>query len=307
AGSYQYRALVSASGAGCNAAVSSAATVTVVSDPSITAQPTGGTICAGGSQNLSVTATGGTPSLAYQWQYNNGGTWANVANGTPAGSTYTGATGTSLTVAGITAAGSYQYRALVSASGAGCNAAVSSAATITVVSDLSISAQPQNISECVGGTNQLSVSVTNGTGSITYQWQSSPNGTTWANVSGATSATYTPPSTSSGTTFYRVQIAASGGGCDAVTSNAATVTVNADPVATVSTPANVVCTGGSLTLTTTSSGGSGTCTFQWQSSPNGTTWTDIPGATGSTYTTSNLTSQTRFRVIYSCTGSGCCN
>ncbi|MEK7415075.1 MAG: Ig-like domain-containing protein, partial [Planctomycetota bacterium] len=45
-----------------------AVVVTVVADPAISAQPTGFTECVGGVQALSVTATGGTPSLTYQWQ-----------------------------------------------------------------------------------------------------------------------------------------------------------------------------------------------------------------------------------------------
>jgi gliding motility-associated-like protein len=36
--------------------------------------------------------------------------------------------------------------------------------------------------------------------------------------------------------------------------------------------------------------------YQWQSSPDGTTWTDVPGATNATYNTPNLTSLTYYRV-----------
>ena len=45
--------------------------------------------------------------------------------------------------------------------------------------------------------------VTDG-GAITYQWQSSPNGTSWANIVNATGATYAPPIATAGTTYYRV-------------------------------------------------------------------------------------------------------
>ena len=36
--------------------------------------------------------------------------------------------------------------------------------------------------------------------------------------------------------------------------------------------------------------------YQWQSSSDGTTWTDVPGATNSNYTTPNLTTQTYYRT-----------
>jgi gliding motility-associated-like protein len=42
--------------------------------------------------------------------------------------------------------------------------------------------------------------------------------------------------------------------------------------------------------------GTGANFYQWQSSTNGTTWTDIPGATLPTYTTPNLSTQTYFRT-----------
>src|SRR5204863_599466 len=41
---------------------------------------------------------------------------------------------------------------------------------------------------------------TTGTG-VTYQWQSSPNGSTWTNISSATNSTYT--TTQAVTTYYR--------------------------------------------------------------------------------------------------------
>lgn len=51
----------------------------------------------------------------------------------------------------------------------------------------------------------------------------------------------------------------------------------------------------SLQLQASTAGGS-TYFYQWQESTNGTTWTDIPGATNPSYTTPNLTVQTYYRV-----------
>jgi hypothetical protein len=60
-------------------------------------------------------------------------------------------------------------------------------------------------------------------------------------------------------------------------------------------------------LTATPSGGTGTCTTQWQSSSDsGATWPAISGATSNTYSTT-MSAGLRYRAQLTCTGSGCCN
>lgn len=55
---------------------------------------------------------------------------------------------------------------------------------------------------CLSASPVLSLqNATSGSG-VTYQWQSSPNGTTWSNISGATSATYNPTATA----YYRCNV-----------------------------------------------------------------------------------------------------
>ncbi len=69
---------------------------------------------------------------------------------------------------------------------------------------------------------------------------------------------------------------------------------------TVSAGTNPVCSGSTTTLTVTGNGNGAGITTKWQSSPNNTTWTDIPGATGTTYTTAPLTTATYFRAVTTC-------
>ena len=89
------------------------------------------------------------------------------------------------------------------------------------------------------------------------------------------------------------------------TSNEVTITVVNDPSISI-TGASTICSGGTATLTATPAGGTGTCTIQWQSSPNGTTgWADIVGANGTTYAPTSLTATTYYRATYSCTGLAC--
>jgi hypothetical protein len=68
----------------------------------------------------------------------------------------------------------------------------------------------------------MTVTVTGGSGAVTYQWQQSADGSTgWANSTGtgATTATYTPSSATPGTTYYRVLVNAANNGCDQAVSN----------------------------------------------------------------------------------------
>jgi hypothetical protein len=73
---------------------------------------------------------------------------------------------------------------------------------------------------------------------------------------------------------------------------------------TLLTMTNMVCMGQNFTLTMSNPpvGFSG-YTYQWQSSSNNVTYTDIPGATGVSYTTS-FSSPTWYRVKVTCTNSG---
>ena len=48
-----------------------------------------------------------------------------------------------------------------------------------------------NVTSCTANTTVLSLTGASSGCGITYQWQSSPNGSTWTNISGATSSTYT--------------------------------------------------------------------------------------------------------------------
>ena len=71
-------------------------------------------------QTISLTATpdGGTSDFGYQWQKYKGSSWTNLANGTDAGGTFSGATTANLQISGCTAANSGSYRCIVSKLGA---------------------------------------------------------------------------------------------------------------------------------------------------------------------------------------------
>lgn len=88
-----------------------------------------------------------------------------------------------------------------------------------------ITTQPVSATYSVGATPTPLQVATTGVGTLTYQWQSSTDNATFANISNATSDTYTPTTDKAGTTYYRCIV--SSGSCSA-TSDVATITIAAD-------------------------------------------------------------------------------
>ena len=77
----------------------------------------------------------------------------------------------------------------------------------------------------VGATPTSLLVAATGEGTLTYQWQSSTDNTTFADITGETSATYTPPADKAGTTYYRCIVFS--GSCS-TTSDPATITIAAN-------------------------------------------------------------------------------
>ncbi len=311
---YYYQCIVSDTGNGCTSVTSSAVQLTINSDPIIGTQPIAVTECVGGTGAMSVVASGGTPSLSYQW-YTNGST-----NSNSGGSSIGSATSSSYTVPSITAGTTYYY-VLVSATGSGCTSVTSSAVAGIINSVPSIGTQPATLTECVGGNGTISVVASGGTPSLTYQWYS--NGSTNSNSGGssigsATSSSYTIPSTSSGTVYYYVVVSASGSGCTSVTSSAVAGTINADPSIFSQPSSSTICynVGSTYTPSVTVTGGV-TLTYQWQYNTTGSTWASVTNGapTYSTYSGGISNSLTvsgaiaagtyNYRCIVSDAGNGC--
>jgi len=211
-----------------------------------------------------------------------------------------------------TVAGTTFYRVLVNAANNGCDQTVSSNATAIIAADLIVTTQPSDVFECIGGTNSVTVNVTGGSGTISYQWQSSADGIGgWANAtgSGSTTATYTPPSTIAGTTYYRVLINAANNGCDQAVSSKFS-NDHSTRCCRDDTSGNInECVGGTNTLTVVTTGGSGTISYQWQSSSDGTSgWANAvgTGSTTATYTPpSTVAGTTYYRVLVNASNNGC--
>ena len=105
--------------------------------PSITTQPVAGTICTGGTDNLTVAVSGGI-SLSYLW-YNSSGSIS------------------SATTSSYSASTADNYYCIVSSSGSGCSSVTSNTVAVTVNADPSITTQPLAGTICTGGTDNLTI------------------------------------------------------------------------------------------------------------------------------------------------------
>jgi hypothetical protein len=122
------------------------------------------------------------------------------------------------------------------------------------------------------------------TAGSTFQWQQSTNaGSTWTNIAGATSATYNTGSVSPGASGITYRVRVTNGGCT-VSSQYTIISRPADG-GSVSPSTSTLCTSQAQILT--NYGGTGN--YQWQQSTDGLTWTNVVGATLSTYSFSTAT------------------
>jgi hypothetical protein len=282
--------------------------VTVVADPTIT-NPVAASYCQNGGPvtPLTVSVAGGISSAySYQWYTN---TTVNNFGGTPV----LGATTATYTPP-INNIGTVFYYCVVTqgATANGC-LATSGANSILVNAQPTITSQPvSSQSGCVGATlTPLSLAISGGNGTPTFQWYSNTTSSTSGGtaIPGANNSSYSAQNSSAGTNyFYCIATYPNATSCATQTSNVATITLTNDPIFTLAPLANqTVCVGGSIpALTFSSTGGSGTSSYQWYA-VNGSTYTTILGATGPSYTppTFTLAGSYAYAVAVTQTGNGC--
>ncbi len=120
-----------------------------------------------------------------------------------------------------------------------------------------------------------------------YQWQSSPDNSTWTDISGANTPSYYNTGTISTTTYYRLKVTCSLG--SPVYSNSVTVTVNT--VTLNSATGGTRCGPGSVTL---SASASGSPTYNWYNAASGGDL--LQSSTTATFTTPAITTTTDYWV-----------
>ncbi len=145
---------------------------------------------------------------------------------------------------------------------------------VTVVNPVSAVVNPVNKSACVGGGTSFTVSAAGGP--VTYQWQvSTDGGVTWTNIAGATAATLNLTGITQLMNNNRYRAVLTAAPCaGSTTTTAATLTVNALPVVTISASDPTLAPGQTSVITASSTPAA---------APNGWAWTlngsPIPGTT----------------------------
>jgi large repetitive protein len=256
------------------------------------------TICSGGDPALlTATLPSGFGTVSYQWQSSSDNiNWTNILSATGASYDPPPATNT------------IYYRRIVNYLSNGVTCSVNSNVITISINSVNAGAigSPQNV--CNGDDPALISVLTapSASGTISYQWQSSTTSATsgFSNIANQTGSTYDPPVLSN-TTWYQLVVTSTlnGVACSSNTSGIAVNIFTLNP-GIVGSNQNICVDGDPtiLTETTAASTSAGTINYQWQSSNDNSTWTNIAGATSATFNPPILTTTTYYRrvvLIYS--------
>lgn len=147
-----------------------------------------------------------------------------------------------------------------------------------------------------GQTLNLSNGAWSVTGTFTYQWQSSSNGSTWTDLAGATSSSYTLTNAEAGL-YMRARVTNVSGSATGFAFANATPKVGAPHNSAAPTTSGTMQVGETLTVAAGTWSGSPTLTYQWQSSTDSIAWSAIAGATSSTFVMTFALSNSRIRTV----------
>jgi hypothetical protein len=248
---------------------------TITVDPALFAgapSPSSPTIDTGQTVVLASHASGGTPSLSYQW-YSDGSCTILIPGGTS--SSY---------AASPVSTTSYSYR--VSDSAYSPTSICSPSDAVTVNSALVAGAvTPSSPAIDSGQSITLTTHATGGTSLLSYQWYS--DAACASAIPGATSSTYSVSLASTTTFSYRVTDSSQGSPVGSACSPGDSVTVSLALVAGPITPSGLTINNGqSITLISAGSGGTTPYSYQWYSAGSCPSGSLISGATLSTLSAS---------------------
>lgn len=234
-------------------ASSGAATLTVLTPPSITTQPTNTTVVQGNNASFTIGISGTAP-LNLQWRLN--------------GNVIPGATSNVLTLASVSTNDAGNYSVIATNIVGSITSAV---ATLTVFVPPSILTQPADVTVTAGSLASFSVAAS-GTAPLTYQWRKNS-----VNLPGATSATLTLATVSATNAGnYSVVIANAAGN---IVSSNAVLTVQSAPFIVTQPASQFGALGSTVSLSIVATG-SAPLSYQWFKA--GTLLADTANITGST-------------------------
>jgi hypothetical protein len=314
AGMYGYRFRLRIGTANCNDIFTYSALLTVEGPITVTDQPDEVTICSGDPTSFTSTASLGSGNLgsplAYQWQVSsdNGVNWTNIGAGTDGG-VYTNFNTTTLNVSDV--AGLYTRCYRMQFTTGECSAVYSQRACLTVEGPITITDQPDNVTQCSGEAVVFNFGYSDsseGTSTIQFQWQESPDNSTWTNIYNDTLYNGTNADSlallyTTGKDNYYFRCLVWSGTCDTTITASARLTVEG-PLTVTDEPDDVSqCSGEAVTFSSTIvNAGLGTITYQWEESrDNGATWQNLSnagvysGVTTNTLSISNVAYKYNYR------------
>ena len=217
----------------------------------------------------------GDSTASYQWQSSTDAVlWNNISGATSA--TY---------VLQLAQAGTY-IRAQVFQTKSGYTAVLANTASTVVVPVLNVT---NTVAPAVTGAWTAGTSISASTGSwstsgtYTYQWQSSSDNSTWADIASATSSSYTLTS-SEASKYVRVQVINTSSAGSGVAYSIARSKVGAPYNTALPAITGTIKVGSAQTVSTGTWSNSPTAySYQWQKSADGISWVNLSGETASTY------------------------
>ena len=167
-----------------------------------------------------------------------------------------------------------------------------------VCNSVAVNAQPTNVITCVGSDAVFSVTADGTTPS--YQWQvSTDGGATYTNIAGATTATLTLPAVTASMNNNKYRVLISNACPSSVTSTGVTLTTNLPASINAQPTEQTACVGANASFSVSASGTN--ISYQWQvSTDGGITFSNIAGATSSTYSITGVTASqngNKYRVV----------
>jgi hypothetical protein len=237
-----------------------------------------GTLRVGGTLSVSTGTwlnLEGDSTATYQWQTSSDGAlWSNISGATS--STY---------VLQLPQVGLY-VRAQVFQTKTSYTAVLANSAATALVPALNLT---NTVAPAVTGswTVGTSISASTGTwstsGTFTYQWQSSSDNSTWADIASATSSSYTLTSTEA-SKYVRAQVVNTSSAGAGVAYSVARSKVGSPYNTTLPAITGTIKIGSTQTVSTgTWSNTPTSYTYKWQKSADGISWIDLSGETNATY------------------------
>jgi len=253
-----------------------------------------GTLRVGGTLTVSAGTwlnLGGDSTATYQWQTSSDGAlWNNITGATS--STY---------VLQLAQVGLF-VRAQVFQTKTSYTAVLAHSAATAVVPALNLT---NTVAPSVTGSWTVGTSLSASTGSwstsgtFTYQWQSSSDNSTWADIASATSSSYTLTS-SEASKYVRVQVVNTTSAGAGVAYSVARSKVGAPYNTALPAITGTIKVGSTQTVSTGTWSNTPTAySYQWQKSSDGISWINLSGATASTYSPTFDVANLQIRVSVS--------